>query len=247
MARIKISNKLHHYTPMQTGKMTRENLEKAYAVIVRHNNKALERLEKGSKAKKYKHIDYTSASNSYRWAKEQADKRMDFMTKDGSKPRFTTDTKKMDTEHLRRAVNEAMKFHFEAKTSTITGTNKTIMGRKKSLESSKKLSTKARKMFKSMSLEDFSEFWERGVMKRLMQVYGSDEIIEIIVSAKLDLNDSDTLDYLENLAEEAETTGEMRSENEIMNELGGSIEDLFKQKKQGRKKYTKDDFMKLDF
>jgi len=183
-------------SPNYVEKYTRAEIDainKRYALIA---NKRLARLEKA---------ELTKSSAAYRYIRKASYSGFEFAT---AKNRFKTSSRSLDNEDAIEMLYQLHQFLFNTKTSTVSGTKE--VNKKKVNEAFKALEEKHQGLLDKVNqfAEDnnikdrddmLSSFFNSEVIDRLIELYGSDYVDEIIdgITGSLNLSDGAALDLIE--------------------------------------------------
>lgn len=156
-----------------------ERLQKALEVEAKKANTRLRSIEKAG---------MTKPSHAYKAIRDFAEDSRQFVKTDKSgNLRFNRSIKGRTREQLQEELNQLYIFNYRAKTSTISGINKTNEYIKQQTQNQNVTGTKSQAVqdfFNNMSAEEFEEFWDQKNIKQLYDMVGSDETIRIIELAK---------------------------------------------------------------
>lgn len=100
--------------------------------------------------------------------------------------KFRTNTRGMDIELIREELLRLDTFLFRAHTSTVTGAKTARQKIREATINQTRSGTKSERVsgfFSGMSQETFDEFWTYENLKRLIDIYGTDEAVRIIEEA----------------------------------------------------------------
>ena len=100
--------------------------------------------------------------------------------------KFRTNTRGMDVELLRAELLKLDTFLFRTHTSTVKGAKTAREKIRKATVDQTKSGTKSKRVtdfFSGMSNDQFDEFWDYENLKRLIDIYGTDEAVRIIEAA----------------------------------------------------------------
>ena len=123
-------------------------------------------------------------SNAYQAARNYAYDELNIMGWTASGQfKFNTNTRGMELEQIRRELKELDTFLFRSHTSTVTGAKESAKKIREATIKQNSRGTKSqevRDFFSAMSDEKFEEFWELENVRRLFDLYGSDEAVRIV-------------------------------------------------------------------
>lgn len=160
-------------------KISIKTLQKALEVEAKKANTRLRALEKTGISKQ---------SKAYKAIRDYAEDNRQFIRSDKTgNVRFNRSIKGRTREELQEELNQLQAFLYESKTSTATGIKQTKKRVKEATAKQNTTGTKSQAVqdfFNNMSEEDFDRFWELNNIKRLYDMYGSDETVRIIESVK---------------------------------------------------------------
>lgn len=152
-----------------------EHLKQVLRIYSKAANTRLRALEKAGLA---------GNSNAYQTVRNYAYDEMNIMAWTASgKFKFNTNTRGMEIEQIRRELKELDKFLFRSHTSTVTGAKTSAKKIREATIAQNKRGTKSKRVqdfFGGMSDTQFNDFWKLANIKRLFDMYGSDEAIRII-------------------------------------------------------------------
>lgn len=152
-----------------------EHLKQVLRIYSKAANTRLRALEKAGLA---------GSSNAYQTVRNYAYDEMNIMAWTASgKFKFNTNTRGMEIEQIRRELKELDKFLFRSHTSTVTGAKTSAKKIREATIAQNKRGTKSKRVqdfFGGMSDSQFNDFWKLANIKRLFDMYGSDEAIRII-------------------------------------------------------------------
>lgn len=152
-----------------------EHLKQVLRIYSKAANTRLRALEKAGLA---------GSSNAYQTVRSYAYDEMNIMAWTASGQfKFNTNTRGMELAQIRRELKELDKFLFRSHTSTITGAKTSAKKIREATIKQNKRGTKSERVrgfFGGMSDEQFNDFWKLANIKRLIDMYGSDEAIRII-------------------------------------------------------------------
>lgn len=100
--------------------------------------------------------------------------------------KFRTNTRGMDIELIRAELLRLDTFLFRAHTSTVTGAKTARQKIREATVNQTRSGTKSERVkdfFSNMSDDQFDEFWDYENLKRLIDIYGTDEAVRIIEAA----------------------------------------------------------------
>lgn len=169
---------------MITQRITRQEIEQSTDIdklkqILRIYSKAantrLRALEKAGLA---------GNSNAYQAARNYAYDELNIMSWTASGQfKFNTNTRGMELEQIRRELKELDTFLFRSHTSTVKGAKESAKKIREATIEQNSRGTKSQEVmdfFSVMSDEKFEEFWELENVRRLFDLYGSDEAVRIV-------------------------------------------------------------------
>lgn len=160
-------------------KISIKTLQKALEVEAKKANTRLRALEKTGASKQ---------SNAYKAIRDYAEDNRQFVRSDKTgNIRFNRSIKGRTREELQEELNQLQSFLYESKTSTATGIKQTKKRVKEATAKQNATGTKSQAVqdfFNNMSEEDFDRFWKLNNLKKLYDMYGSDETVRIIESVK---------------------------------------------------------------
>lgn len=197
-----------------------EKLQKALEVEAKKANTRLRAIEKAGK---------TKPSKAYKAIRTFAKDNRQFIKKDKTgNIRFNRGIKGRSREDIQEELQHLYTFNYRAKTSTISGINKTQSYIKLQTQRQNATGTKSQAVmdfFGNMSQDDFDDFWDNENIKRIYDLFGSDETIEIIETAKgnkhigkdLELLDMAINDIINNSEKSIETMSQESLEDLITN------------------------------
>jgi len=152
-----------------------EKLKQVLRIYSKAANTRLRALEKAGLA---------GGSNAYQTVRNYAYDEMNIMAWTSSgKFKFNTNTRGMELEQIRRELKELDTFLFRSHTSTVTGVKESAKKIREATIKQNRRGTKSqevRDFFSDMSDEKFEEFWELENVRRLFDLYGSDEAVRIV-------------------------------------------------------------------
>lgn len=157
----------------------RKKLELTASVYAKRANQRLRQLEQS--------LTNPLSSNAYKEIRDFAkDKRKFISTTKSGEFKFKTSFRKMSLEDLQEELKQLDTFLFEAKTSTVKGAKAHYSKIRKSIAKNRTDGKTQRVMdyFSQMTDNEFSEFWDYTGIKSLWNMYGSDQAVKIIESAK---------------------------------------------------------------
>lgn len=169
---------------MITQRITRQEIEQSTDIdklkqILRIYSKAantrLRALEKAGLA---------GSSNAYQAVRNYAYDELNIMGWTASGQfKFNTNTRGMELEQIRRELKELDTFLFRSHTSTVKGAKESAKKIREATIEQNSRGTKSQEVmdfFSAMSDEKFEEFWELENVRRLFDLYGSDEAVRIV-------------------------------------------------------------------
>lgn len=138
-------------------------------------NQRLRRLEQAG---------FTAASSAYRWAERQSYDERQFMDKtQAGEIKFKTTTKGRTLQEMKQELANLYTFLYEAKTSTVEGTR---MRYEKQFETFKERWKASEGSEPSISFDDFGYMWQMTGVQRIIEIYGSKEVVRLVQKARAD-------------------------------------------------------------
>lgn len=168
----KRSNIPWYRKPFDPQYMSKDELAKK---IEKNYKKANDRLKAIEKA------GLTKASNAYRYIQREKYDDAEYLTKQG---RFKKPTKKMSRNDLLSEYVNLNRFLNESKTSTVKGTKDRYK---------KAYRTYSRNIKdwggKPLSFDDYSDFWRSAKINKLLEYFGTSDLINFLHEKELSLDD----------------------------------------------------------
>lgn len=100
--------------------------------------------------------------------------------------KFRTNTRGMDIDLIRQELLRLDTFLFRSHTSTVTGAKTARQKIREATVNQSRSGTKSKRVsdfFSNMSDDQFDDFWDYENLKRLIDIYGTDEAVRIIEAA----------------------------------------------------------------